>query len=403
MTVAEQLGAGAFGGRSALSARGRAKAEAQGQIPGYGLVRFGLEVVGLSPLNPRRDFGTEEDRTVFGEDLRRAQLAACVAVSRAAYLKLWPEHELAIDNDLNGERRPRPVEVVLLNGERRYRSGLQVGLEALDFVVRDDLAATKQTFLENLLKENIARKDFDVIERAQGVAMMVDLCAVENPAAPKQAAAARFGKDPSWVTNQLALLRLPGEIQGMLSAGVMAERHGRVLARRLKTKPGLSASALADQWAEIKAQEAAERLEKRRAGGSQLSMDKSAPGVTTASGAAAADTATRAADTDPDLSMDKSQSTATTAAVPEVAPSRPVETASDLSMDKSEGLPQPGLVPAQAEREGGTDATAGAPASAVPVDWQDTEALAGRILEELGAAKAKELAHALLEKAPVTG
>ncbi|MET9461044.1 hypothetical protein ABZY05_39375 [Streptomyces canus] len=34
---------------------------------------------GLSPLNPRRNFGTDEDKTRFGEEPRHAQLAACVA------------------------------------------------------------------------------------------------------------------------------------------------------------------------------------------------------------------------------------------------------------------------------------------------------------------------------------
>jgi ParB family chromosome partitioning protein len=48
------------------------------------------------------------------------------------------------------------------------------------------------------------------------------------------------------VTNQLALLELPEELQTMLSAGSLAERDGWYLARHLKDNPSLDAAALLD-------------------------------------------------------------------------------------------------------------------------------------------------------------
>src|SRR3954454_11972185 len=95
-----------------------------------------------------------EELTRFGEELRAAQLAACVAVSRDVYLNLWPDHADHIGD----------VKHVLVNGERRYRGACQVGLDALDFVVRDELAASRETFINHLLKENLDRADFDIIE-----------------------------------------------------------------------------------------------------------------------------------------------------------------------------------------------------------------------------------------------
>ncbi|MFD8978480.1 ParB/RepB/Spo0J family partition protein [Streptomyces sp. NPDC059564] len=219
---------------SERSERGRAKAMAQGEIPVYELAKFRLEQVSPTPLNPRRNFGSAEDLTRFGEELRQTQLAACVVVSRSAYLALWPDHEAAIG----------AVEYVLINGERRYRSAVHVGLESLDFVVRDELARSREDFIDHLLAENLDREDFDVIERARGVAQLVEICAEEKEFGSKSRAAERLGKSPAWITHQLALLELPDEIQAMLSSGDMPERDGRALARALKDDASLGAADL---------------------------------------------------------------------------------------------------------------------------------------------------------------
>lgn len=237
MSVADRLGTGSsFSERRGRSARGRAKAVTQGDVPVYELVRLRLDEVSPTPLNPRRNFGTDEDKTRFGEELRHAQLAACVAVTRTAYLALWPDHEERIGDAAH----------VLVNGERRFHSAVHVGLEALDFVVRDDLASSREAFINHLLKENLEREDFDVIERARGVEQLVAVCAETSERGARTRAAEQLGKDRSWVTNQLVLLELPAELQAMLSAGSLPERDGRSLARHAKDSPGLGAAALLD-------------------------------------------------------------------------------------------------------------------------------------------------------------
>ncbi|MGW1534444.1 ParB/RepB/Spo0J family partition protein [Streptomyces aureus] len=243
-SIADKLGTGASFGqaRRERSARGRAKAITEGEIPTYELVRLRLDEVSSTPLNPRRNFGTDEEMTRFGEELRQAQLAACVAVTRSAYLMLWPDHEERIGSALH----------VLVNGERRFRSAVHVGLDALDFVIRDDLASSRGQFIEHLLKENLSREDFDVIERARGVEQLVSVCAEESERGARTRAADQLGKDRSWVTNQLGLLTLPDEIQAMLSAGTMSERDGRVLARHLKDNPGADAAAMLEHLQEAK-------------------------------------------------------------------------------------------------------------------------------------------------------
>ncbi|WP_406459588.1 plasmid partitioning protein (plasmid) [Streptomyces sp. NBC_00876] len=202
-------------------------------MPAYELVRLRLNEVAPTPLNPRRNFGTKEELTRFGEELRTAQLAACVAVSRDVYLNLWPDHENRIGD----------ADHILVNGERRYRSASHVGLDALDFVVRDELAASRETFINHLLKENLDRADFDIIERARGINELVEVCAEESARGARSRAAENLGKDRSWVTHQLSLLELPEEIQQMLSSGDLPERDGRLLVRHLKDHQGLMSAA----------------------------------------------------------------------------------------------------------------------------------------------------------------
>ncbi|MFE1560313.1 ParB/RepB/Spo0J family partition protein [Streptomyces sp. NPDC058734] len=258
MSKSDLLGTGAAfsnarraGGRSE---RGRAKAIAQGDVPAYELIRVPLDQVSPTPLNPRRNFGTDEDKTRFGEELRQAQLSACVVVGREAYLGLWPDHASRIG----------AAAYVLINGERRFRSAVHVGLESLDFVVRDDLAVSRADFIDHLLAENLEREDFDVIERARGVQQLVDTCAEQGREhGAKSRAAERLGKSPSWITNQLVLLELPEEIQAMLSSGDMPERDGRLLARAAKDRPGADAASLLDLLQENKAQEARAKAAQR--------------------------------------------------------------------------------------------------------------------------------------------
>ena len=238
------------GGRSE---RGRAKAIAQGDLPAYEIIRLPLQRVASTPLNPRRNFGTDTDKTRFGEELREAQLAPCVVVSRAAYLRIWPAHENLIDS----------AEYVLLNGERRYRSALHVGLEALDFVVRDELAASREEFIDHLLAENLEREDFDVIERARGVQQLVDICAEDGAHGAKSRAATRLKKTPGWVTQQLALLTLPEELQQLLGSGHLPERDGRFLVRASKDSPDLEPAELLVLLEKSKASDAEKRAQNK--------------------------------------------------------------------------------------------------------------------------------------------
>ena len=228
---------------------------AEGRIPSYTIVKIPLAQVSSTPLNPRRNFGTPEELTRFGEELRLAQLAACVVVTRAAYLALWPDHEAQIGG----------AEYILVNAERRFRSAKHVELPALDFVVRDEFADSRGEFLNKLLKENLDRADFDPVERATGVLQLVDVCAENDTGYGAQARAAeQLGKSRAWITNQLGLLVLPAEVRASVSAGETSGRDAVWMSRRLKDSPTPpSAEELFQLLAAHKAEEARTKAQKK--------------------------------------------------------------------------------------------------------------------------------------------
>ncbi|EST18134.1 ParB/RepB/Spo0J family partition protein [Streptomyces niveus] len=336
MKAADRLGTGSSFGNvpRGRSARGRAKAITQGDIPAYELVRLELNDVSPTPLNPRRNFGTTEELTRFGEELRGAQLAACVAVTRDVYLDLWPDHAERIGD----------VKHVLVNGERRYRSACQVGLETLDFVVRDDLAASRETFINHLLKENLDRADFDIIERARGINELVAVCAEESERGARTRAAEHLGKDRSWITHQLSLLELPEEIQVMLSSGDLPERDGRLLVRQLKDNPGLSAADLLQVLKQEKAARSADRDAERALLADARARENAAEPQKSGGPAAVGPPDTRTAETESGPSAPVPPVEAPDASLPQAVPD-PVR--SSGSRKKEDAKPQPSAVPVQ--------------------------------------------------------
>ncbi|MFJ3926362.1 ParB/RepB/Spo0J family partition protein [Streptomyces sp. NPDC090022] len=344
--------------------------------------------------NARRNFGTDEEMTRFGEELRQAQLSACVVVSRSAYLALWSDHAPRIGS----------APYVLINGERRFRSALHVGLEALDFVVRDDLAASRTDFIDHLLAENLEREDFDVIERARGVQQLVDICAEEGREhGAKSRAAERLGKSPSWVTNQLVLLELPDEIQRMLSAGELPERDGRALARTAKDRPDADAAALLDLLKQNKEQEAqvkAVQKEILRANQDSVPARVAAePGPATGPSPSAAGAAVATAQTARLLSADKSrgpEAPSETSApaddpvkpapVAPMTPAVPRVSHTPAAQPVREEQEPSGAIPSQAR---GTDTG--------PLPWQDPRAVYDAIWANMSAKHREELTMLLIE------
>ncbi|MFI6645701.1 ParB/RepB/Spo0J family partition protein [Streptomyces sp. NPDC050504] len=166
-------------------------------------------------FNPRRNFGSDDDLRQFGSVLKRRQLQPAVVVSRASYLKLWPEEEGHLGS----------ASYVIVNGERRFRASRKAGLPTLNVVHNETIAATRAEFLDALLSENNDRENLDPIERAIGVQTMVDQLG------GKGKVAAYYNKSAGWVTQQIYLLKLAPELQALVSAGELPVRETRDLVK----------------------------------------------------------------------------------------------------------------------------------------------------------------------------
>ncbi|MFK0288281.1 ParB/RepB/Spo0J family partition protein [Streptomyces sp. NPDC090499] len=227
-------------------------------MPGIGeplLLNLPLDRLHCTRFNPRRNFGTDDELREFGEKLKKEQLQPAVVVSRAAYLKLWPAEA---DN-------VGACPYVIVNGERRYRASQLVDRGVLEVVHREDVAASRASFLDAVQSENNDRQNLDPIERAIAIETMV----TELGGADQ--VAVYYDKTKGWVSQQRKLLKLTAELQDLVSSGDMPVRVARDIA-------GLPAEVQSAAWDEelAKRKAAKEAAERWKTAGTQESAPQPA-------------------------------------------------------------------------------------------------------------------------------
>lgn len=109
----------------------------------------------------------------------------------------------------------------LIAGERRWRAARLAGLSKVPVVVKD---VADKDLLEIALIENIQRENLNPIEEAQAYQRLI-----ENVGLTQEALAARVGRDRSYITNYLRLLRLPEDLQKLVVEGRLSTGHARTI------------------------------------------------------------------------------------------------------------------------------------------------------------------------------
>jgi ParB family chromosome partitioning protein len=109
----------------------------------------------------------------------------------------------------------------LIAGERRWRAAKLAGLTRVPVVVKD---VPDESLLEIALIENIQREDLNPIEEAQAYRKLI-----ETVGLTQEALAARVGRDRSYITNYLRLLRLPEDLQQLVREGRLSTGHARTI------------------------------------------------------------------------------------------------------------------------------------------------------------------------------
>lgn len=109
----------------------------------------------------------------------------------------------------------------LVAGERRWRAAKMAGLTRVPVIVQE---LSDEQLLEVTLIENIQREDLTAIEVARAFDRLVKELNLSH-----EEIASRTGKDRTTITNTLRLLRLPGDIQQLLSEHRLSMGHARAI------------------------------------------------------------------------------------------------------------------------------------------------------------------------------
>ncbi|HEY3039764.1 MAG TPA: ParB/RepB/Spo0J family partition protein [Pyrinomonadaceae bacterium] len=117
--------------------------------------------------------------------------------------------------------RPKGNRFELVAGERRWRAAQRAGLTRVPAVLRD---VPDEKVLEIAIIENIQREDLNPIEEAGAYKKLIDTLGLTQ-----EMVAERVGRDRSYITNYLRLLRLPEDLQQLLQVGRLSTGHARTL------------------------------------------------------------------------------------------------------------------------------------------------------------------------------
>jgi ParB family chromosome partitioning protein len=109
----------------------------------------------------------------------------------------------------------------LVAGERRWRAAQLAGLRRVPAVLRD---VSDEKLLEIAIIENIQREDLNPIEEAGAYRKLIETLGLTQ-----EMVAERVGRDRSYITNYLRLLRLPDDLQQLLQIGRLSTGHARTL------------------------------------------------------------------------------------------------------------------------------------------------------------------------------
>jgi len=134
--------------------------------------------------------------------------------------------ELAKSIRINGVVQPvllrrKGSRFELIAGERRWRAAAIAGLIKIPAVVRN---VSDDKVLEIALIENIQREDLNPIEEAKAYRKLIETLGLTQ-----ETVGERVGRDRSYVTNYLRLLKLPEDLQELLQVGRISTGHARAL------------------------------------------------------------------------------------------------------------------------------------------------------------------------------
>lgn len=109
----------------------------------------------------------------------------------------------------------------LVAGERRWRASQRAGLQKIPAIIKD---VSDDKLLELALIENIQRQELNAIEEAKAYKKLIETLGLTQ-----ELVAERVGKNRTFITNYMRLLKLPEDIQHLVSEEKLSAGHARAL------------------------------------------------------------------------------------------------------------------------------------------------------------------------------
>ena len=134
--------------------------------------------------------------------------------------------ELARSIEVHGILQPIMVRKAaagyeIVAGERRWRAARKAGLKKVPCIIRE---LTEEQNLLIAIIENMQREDLNPMEEAEAIKQMISSFGLTQEEISKS-----VGKSRPYITNSLRLLKLPAEIQELVTNGQLTTGHARAL------------------------------------------------------------------------------------------------------------------------------------------------------------------------------
>lgn len=160
-----------------------------------------VQYISIHDIKPNAN----QPRKVFDEE-KIAELASSIK-------------ENGVIQPLIVRKKGKSYEIVA--GERRWRASVKAELKEIPCIVRE--LDDEQNMLLAII-ENMQREDLNPMEEAEGLNQMIAAYGLTQEQVSRS-----VGKSRPYISNSLRLLRLPEEIQTMISEGQLSAGHGRAL------------------------------------------------------------------------------------------------------------------------------------------------------------------------------
>jgi ParB family chromosome partitioning protein len=161
-----------------------------------------IEYIRANPNNPRRFF-MEEHLADLARSIAEHGIVQPILVRPVK------------GEDLGGAR------FEIIAGERRWRAAQKAALHEVPIIIRD---VDDREALELAIIENVQRADLNPVEEAMGYQQLID----EYDYTQSDLGGV-IGKSRSHVANTLRLLKLPDQVQKLVTSGDISAGHARVL------------------------------------------------------------------------------------------------------------------------------------------------------------------------------